>query len=170
MLFHLVSPLLSGTDCQQLCMTRQVGNSLWLKFGVQQNWEWLLPFKGKVLYSIFKIPGSEKTIAPALGGSWVPLWSSKNMAAQELQHPVLQLKSCSILCSHWCFFSKMCLVWSAHDLIAEREWRCHCQLTDPNGLSEGVTLKSHCTLHCSDLARDTLAAGEFPCCILIWKK
>lgn len=79
------------------------------------------------------------------------------------------LKSCSILYSHWCFFSKMCLVGSAHDPIAEKEWRCHCQLTDPNGLSGSVTLKSRCTLHCSDLAGDTLAAEEFPCCTYLTK-
>lgn len=32
-----------------------------------------------------------------------------------------------------------------------------------------VTLKSCCALHCSDLAGDTLAAGEFPCSIYLTK-
>lgn len=83
---------------------------------------------------------------------------------------LLQLhKSCSILCSHWNFFSSMCLMGSAHDPVAEREWRCHCQLTDPNGLCESVTLKSCCTLHCSDLAGDSLGAGEFQCSIYLTK-
>lgn len=79
-------------------------------------------------------------------------------------------KSCSITCSRWYFFSKMCLMGSVHNhCIAEGEWRCHCQLMDPNGFCRSVTLKSCCTVHCSDVAGDTFTAGELPCSIYFTK-
>lgn len=166
MLVHLVFPSLGGTGCHQLCMTHQGSNLLWLNLGVHaaKLWEWLLPFKGKVLHRLSKIPGSEQQLHLPWEDNELPCGPHKKWTAQiaqELQHHALMLVF---------FFSKMCLMGSAHGhCIAEREWRCHGQLMDPNGFCRSVTLKSCCTVHCSHLAGDTFAAGELPCSIYFTK-
>lgn len=61
---------------------------------MQQNWEWLLPFKGKVLHSLPKIPGSQKQLHLPWEDHELPCGPHKRSAAQiaqELQHPVLTL-------------------------------------------------------------------------------
>lgn len=72
------------------------GNLLWLNFGVHaaKLWEWLLPFKGKVLHRLSKIPGSEQQLHLSWEDNELPCgphkkWTAQNV--QELQHHVLTL-------------------------------------------------------------------------------